>query len=67
MEPGMVMGFSAGGVAHHIENRTDAGCVILEIGDRSMSDEVSYPTDDTKALLGPDGMWAVRHKDGTPY
>ncbi|MGI2035182.1 cupin domain-containing protein [Rhizobium panacihumi] len=67
MEPGMVMGFAAGGVAHHVENRTDADCVILEIGDRSIGDEVRYPVDDIQALMGADGKWMFARKDGAPY
>ena len=67
LEPGMVAGFRAEGSAHHLENRSAADCVILEIGDRSTGDTVSYPTDDIKAVLNADGTWYFAHKDGTPY
>lgn len=67
MEPGMVMGFSAGGAAHHVENRTDCDCLVLEIGDRTAGDEVRYPVDDIQALLGEDGKWRFAHKDGSSY
>lgn len=67
LEPGRCAGFPAGGTAHHLENRTDADVVYLEIGDRSVGDEVSYPRDDLVAALGPDGKWRFTRKDGTPY
>ncbi|KAK9235374.1 cupin domain-containing protein [Lipomyces kononenkoae] len=65
--PGMVSGFPAGGTAHHLENRTAEDCVVLEIGDRTTGDQVSYPNDDIKALMDEDGRWQYAHKDGTPY
>jgi uncharacterized cupin superfamily protein len=67
LRPGMVAGFPAGGTAHHLENRGDRDCVILEIGDRTPGDEVSYPADDIAAVLGKDGRWYFAHKDSTPY
>lgn len=67
LHPGMVAGFCASGTAHHLENRTDQDCVILEIGDRSQGDEVSYPNDDIQAVMGKDGRWQFARKDGTPY
>jgi hypothetical protein len=30
-------------------------------------DEGSYPADDIKAVLGPDGKWQFTHKDGRKY
>ena len=66
LEPGMCAGFPAGGVAHQLVNRTGADVVYLEIGDRTPGDEGSYPADDLKAVLGPDG-WIFTHKDGTAY
>jgi uncharacterized cupin superfamily protein len=65
--PGMCAGFPAGGVAHHLVNRTDRDVVYLEIGDRTPGDEGSYPNDDIAAALGADGKWQFTHKDGTPY
>lgn len=65
--PGMVAGFKAGGVAHHLQNLTDHDCVILEIGDRQKNDEVIYPSDDIQAGMGQDGKWCFTHKDGTSY
>jgi uncharacterized cupin superfamily protein len=64
--PGMVAGFAANGVAHHLENRSDKDCVILEIGDRAAGDEVKYPSDDLEAIM-VDGKWQFFHKDGKTY
>jgi uncharacterized cupin superfamily protein len=64
----MCIGFKAGtGHAHHLINRTDADVVVLEVGDRSKGDEVTYPDDDLQATLGADGKWLLAHKDGRPY
>jgi uncharacterized cupin superfamily protein len=67
LRPGMCAGFPAAGLAHQLVNRTARDVVYLEIGDRSAGDEGSYPADDIKAALGPDGKWQFTHKDGTPY
>jgi uncharacterized cupin superfamily protein len=67
LRPGMVMGFPAGGTAHHLENRGERDCVFLEIGDRTPGDEVRYSADDIEAVLGKEGRWHFAHKDGTPY
>jgi uncharacterized cupin superfamily protein len=67
LQPGMVAGFPAQGAAHHLENRSAADCLILEIGDRSAGDAVCYPDDDIEAVLNADGTWHFAHKDGTPY
>lgn len=67
LSPGMCAGFPAGGVAHHLVNRTRADVVYLEIGDRAPGDEGSYPGDDLAATLAPAGEWVFTHKDGTPY
>lgn len=67
LAPGMVAGFPAGGTAHHLENRTDADCVILEVGDRTPGDAGEYPLDDLVAVQGPDGRWHYSHKDGSPW
>ncbi|MDE0349507.1 MAG: cupin domain-containing protein [Gammaproteobacteria bacterium] len=65
--PGMCAGFPAGGVAHHLVNRTDRDVVFLEIGDRAVGDAVRYPQDDLRAVLGEDGSLRFTHEDGTPY
>jgi uncharacterized cupin superfamily protein len=67
LSPGMCAGFAAGGIAHQLVNRTNRDVVYLEIGDRTAGDEGTYPSDDLKAALGPDGNWRFTHKDGTPY
>lgn len=67
LSPGMCAGFPAEGVAHQLVNRTERDVVYLEIGDRTPGDEGTYPRDDLKAALGPDGKWTFTHKDGTPY
>ncbi|MBL9036000.1 MAG: cupin domain-containing protein [Rhodospirillaceae bacterium] len=67
LAPGMCAGFPAQGIAHQLVNRTDADVLVLEIGDRTPGDEGSYPSDDLKATLGPDGKWLFTHKDGRPY
>ena len=66
LSPGMCAGFPAGGVAHHLLNRTDEPVLYLEVGDRTPGDEGSYPEDDLKAVL-IDGAWVFTRKDGTPY
>ncbi|WP_330083050.1 cupin domain-containing protein [Methylocystis iwaonis] len=67
LSPGMCAGFPAGGLAHHLVNRTDTDAVYLEIGDRTAGDSADYPEDDLEARLGPDGRWQFFHKDGRPY
>ena len=66
--PGMAAGFPAGKAdGHQLVNETDKPVLYLEIGDRTPGDEGSYPADDLKAVLGPDGRWSFSHKDGRPY
>jgi uncharacterized cupin superfamily protein len=68
LEPGMCAGFAAGrGDGHQLLNRTEADVWILEVGDRSPGDAVTYPDDDIQAVLGGDGRWRFTHKDGSPY
>ena len=67
LAPGMCAGFAADGIAHQLVNRTDSDVVYLEIGDRTPGDDGTYPADDLKAALGPDGKWQFTHKDGRPY
>jgi uncharacterized cupin superfamily protein len=66
LAPGMCAGFAAGQTAHHLENRTASDVVILEVGDRSPGDEVSYPQDDLQAVIGSDGKRHFVRKDGSP-
>ena len=67
LAPGMCSGFPAGGVAHHLVNRTSEVVIYLEIGDRTAGDEGSYPADDLKAIMAADGTWQFTHKDGRLY
>ena len=67
LSPGMCAGFPAPGTAHQLVNRTGNDVVYLEIGDRTAGDEGSYPVDDLRASLAPDGTWQFTHKDGRPY
>lgn len=67
LSPGMCAGFPAGGLAHHIVNRTDRPVVYLEVGDRTPGDEGIYPNDDLAARLGDDGKWVFTRKDGTSW
>jgi uncharacterized cupin superfamily protein len=67
LSPGMCAGFPAMGIAHHLVNRTQRDVLVLEVGDRTPGDEGSYPKDDIKAVLGPNGKWIFTHKDGRPY
>ena len=68
LHPGQCYGYPAGnGVAHHLINRSDVMATYLEIGDRTLGDEVEYPDDDLKATLRPDGEWQISHKDDRPY
>ena len=64
---GMCAGFAAGGEAHQLINRSDQDAVILEIGDRTIGDEVRYPEDDLQAVMGEDGTWRYTRRDGTPW
>ena len=68
LKPGMCAGFKAGtGDAHHLVNRGETDVVYLEIGDRTLGDEASYPDDDIVAVKTSDGTRRFTHKDGTPY
>ena len=67
LRPGLCAGFAAGGISHHLVNRSARDVVFLEVGDRPPGDEVSYPADDIQAVMGEDGRWRFAHKDGTPY
>ena len=63
---GMCAGFKAGGVSHHIENRSTEPVQYLEIGDRTPDDAAAYPHDDLVATL-VEGVWVFSRKDGTLY
>ena len=67
LRPGMCAGFPAGGAAHQLVNETAEDVVVIEVGDRSQGDTVSYPQDDLEAVLDAGGVWRFAHKDGSPY
>lgn len=68
LKPGMCAGFKAdSGDAHHLVNRSKSEVVYLEVGDRTLGDEVHYPDDDIVATKTPDGTRKFTRKDGTPY
>ena len=60
LRPGMVAGFPANGTAHHLENNSERDCVIIEIGDRSDGDMVSYPVRRPASRHGKRRPLAVR-------
>jgi uncharacterized cupin superfamily protein len=66
LRPGMCMGFPAKGAPHHLENRSQGPATYLEVGDRSVGDEVSYPADDLVARRIEAG-WQFTRKNGIPY
>jgi uncharacterized cupin superfamily protein len=67
LAPGMCAGFKAGtGDAHRLVNETQHEVTYLEIGDRTVGDEASYPDDDIQAKL-VDGKWQFIRKSGLSY
>ncbi len=68
LNPGDCYGFKAGtGVAHQLVNRSEQTVTYLEMGDRTVGDQVEYPNDDLKATQLEPGRWTLTHKDGRPY
>ena len=68
LKQGDCMGFKAGlGVAHQLVNKSSEPVTFLEVGDRTIGDNVEYPDDDLKATQLEDGTWLMTHKDGTSY
>ena len=67
LSPGMCAGFRAGsGDGHQLVNRTGEDVIYLEIGDRTVGDEVAYPDDDLMAVR--DGnRWRFTRKNGEGY
>ena len=66
LRPGDCAGFPAGVPnGHHIQNRSNAEAVLLEVGSRrEAEDGCDYPDVDMVARPGED---IYRHRDGTPY
>lgn len=67
LSTGMCAGFAKNGAAHQLINRSAAEAVILEVGDRTIGDAVTYPEDDLQAVMGEDGKWQYTRKDGTAW
>lgn len=65
LRAGDCAGFKAGVAnGHHIQNRSAAEAVLLEIGSRRPGvDRADYP--DLDMIVTPDDVY--RHRDGTPY
>lgn len=67
LEPGICAGFKAGsGDAHQLKNGTAEDVWYLEVGDRSIGDQASYPGDDLAATF-KDGAYSFTRKDGSSY
>lgn len=65
LRAGDCAGFKAGiKDGHHLQNRSHAGALVLEIGSRKSEDEGEYSDIDMR-FLKADGGYA--HKDGRPY
>lgn len=66
LRAGDCAGFKAGVAdGHHLQNRSNAEAVFLEVGTRlTEHDEAWYPDIDLKALKGRAGY---SHRDGSPY
>ena len=66
LRAGEFAAFKAGEAdGHHLQNRSGAEAVLLEVGGRDPAqDAVDYPDIDLQLTRG-DGRY--RHKDGTPY
>jgi uncharacterized cupin superfamily protein len=67
LRAGDCAGFKAGDAdGHHLQNRTNADVVILEVGTRDASDNATYSDIDMRHP--PHNQPAMyTHKDGTPY
>ena len=67
LKAGECAGFKAGEAdGHHLQNRSVAEVVVLEIGARHVEqDAVDYPDIDLAIRAGGRGEFV--HKDGTPY
>ncbi|MBD2571227.1 cupin domain-containing protein [Anabaena lutea] len=65
---GMMAGFPAGEAnGHQLLNKSQAIVIYLEVGDRSLGEEVYYPDDDLIAKSSDDGGWIFTHKNGDLY
>ena len=68
LKPGMAAGFPAGkGDGHHMANKGKDWAVYLEVGNRSLDDEVTYPDIDLFLTNGRHGKSRFTRKSGEPY
>ena len=66
LKAGDCAGFKAGDKdGHHLQNRSNADVLLLEIGTRTASDSGEYSDIDMAFKMGGPAMYT--HKDGTPY
>jgi uncharacterized cupin superfamily protein len=67
LKAGDCAGFKAGEQdGHHLQNRSGADALILEVGTRVEEDGAAYP--DIDLIAPPQGVPAIyTHRDGTPY
>ena len=67
LNAGECAGFKAGDDnGHHLQNRSNAEVLVLEVGTRNEGD--SGPYSDIDMMVPPDGKPVLYvHKDGTPY
>jgi uncharacterized cupin superfamily protein len=66
LHPGDCAGFAAGVAnGHHLQNRSNADAIVLEVGTRRPEDDgCVYPDID---LIAPPGSPDYTHRDGSPY
>ena len=67
LHAGDCAGFKAGDSdGHHLQNRSGADAMVLEIGNHLQTDTAHYPDIDLIAAL-VDGQSRITRRDGTPY
>ena len=65
LRAGDCAGFKAGDRSgHHLQNRSNADAILLEVGSRNAADGAFYPDIDLQILPHID---TYTHRDGTPY
>lgn len=65
---GEMAGFAAGAAnGHHLVNRSDQLAIYLEVGDRTMPDQVNYPDQDLQCVPTDTGDRVFLRKTDCPY
>jgi uncharacterized cupin superfamily protein len=68
MRAGDAAGFPLGAPnGHHLQNRTDAEAIVLEVGDRPDADATTYSDIDLVLVDQPGKDGQFTHRDGRPY